>query len=85
MAKQAKRADVVEVALPAAFSDRKNVVGVPQTLAGAAANSPLQQEGSPLNSSCAPDLACCGKRIDTAQSTDAMIAKQYLFAKIRRL
>src|ERR1700750_3183605 len=44
MAAQAERADILEIALTAAFNDGNDVVGIPETFARPATQSPVGKE-----------------------------------------
>jgi hypothetical protein len=82
VAQQTQGSHIREVALPSALRDRHNVIGVPKRFAAAFAKFPLFEK-----------LSACGKiqlahvtpqrdGIDAALRAYAVIAREYLVAKI---
>ena len=78
MATQAERADVIQVALPAAFRHRQNVIGIPQTLANARVQSPVSHQGGADIAACSLQLAMLFNRIQPAMGANAAVALQDL-------
>jgi hypothetical protein len=82
MAAQAESTDIVEVALPAAFRYRQNVICIPKTLAHSCRKSPLPHK---RQASCAPrafELAVFPDGVQTAVNAHSPVALQYLVAQI---
>ena len=82
MATQAEGADVVQVALPAAFRHRQNVIGIPQTLAHPRVESPMAHQGRPCVAASSLQLAMLFDRVEAAMRADAAVSLQYLLAQI---
>jgi len=78
MATQAERADVIQVALPAAFRHRQNVIGIPQTLAHPRVESPVAHQGRARIAARPLQLAMLFDRVQTAMGANAAVALQYL-------
>jgi hypothetical protein len=82
VAEQAQGAEVVQVAFSAAFGYGKNVVGVPERLAGEPFQSPSSQKLFTLGSAGSPKLPIRGASIGPAEGADAAITLKDLFAKV---
>ena len=86
MARQAKGAEVVEVALATAFGDGQDVVGVPKRAPGADGTQPPQREE--LRSRFAAralQLAERAQGICRAQGAEAFVAGEDLLAEVARV
>jgi hypothetical protein len=82
MAMQAKRADVVKIALPAALGYRQNVIRVPKALAGPRVKSPMPQQGPPGRAARSLQLALFCDGVNRTVGTHSPIAVQYLLAQV---
>ena len=78
MATQAQGADVIQVALPAAFRHRQNVIGIPQTLAHASVQSPVSHQGHTCIAARSLQPAVLFDRVQPAMSANASVALQNL-------
>jgi hypothetical protein len=78
MATQAQGADVIQVALPAAFRHRQNVIGIPQTLAHARVQSPVAHQGRACIPARSLQLAVLLDRVQTAMRANPSVALQDL-------
>jgi hypothetical protein len=78
MATQAKGADVIQVALPAAFRHRQNVIGIPKTLAHPRVQSPVAHQGGARIPTRSLQLAVLFDRVESAMGANASVALQDL-------
>jgi hypothetical protein len=74
MADQAQGADVLEVALPAPFCYRENVVRIPQRFATDPFQTPALQKFQPVDSSRALQVQISSVSVDTTQDANAAVA-----------
>ena len=82
MATQAEGPDIVEVALPAAFRDRQNVICIPKTLAHSCRESPMPHERQANGAPGAFELAVLPDGVQPAVNAYAPVALQDLVAQI---
>lgn len=85
MTPQAKRADVLEVALTSAFDHRNDVIGIPQGFARAGAQTPVHQERCTMWSAGIAKLSSRDDGIGSTYSADATIAFKDSFTEISGL
>ena len=85
MATQAERADVVQVALPAALRYRQNVIRVPKALAGPGDESPMPHQGHAGSPARSLQLALLRDGVNPTVGAHALVAVQYLLAQVPRL
>ena len=79
MATEAKRADIIEVALATTLRHGKNVIGIPKTLAHPFGESPMPHKGYTAVAARALQLAMFPDRIQAAVSAHAPVTLQNLF------
>ena len=83
MAEEAEGAEVVEVALSAAFGYGADVVGVPETAAaGDGLHAVEAQAGGASGASGSLERVVGGDGVDVADGTDAAVAGEYLVAEV---
>jgi hypothetical protein len=82
MATQAEGADVVQVALAAAFRHRQNVICVPETLAYPCRDSPVPHERQESGPARTLELAVFPEGVQPAVNAYPPIALQYLLPQI---
>ena len=80
MATKAKRADIIQIAFPAALGHWKNVIGIPKTLTHPFAQSPVQHKVRTAVAARSFQLAMFLDRIQATVGAHAPVALQYLFA-----
>jgi hypothetical protein len=85
VASQAEGADILEIALPATFGNRHDMVGIPKAPPHTRSDSPVPQQRLPIRTPRNAELARSGNRIHSAASADAAIAQQNVLAQIGRL
>ena len=85
MALQAQRPDICEIAFPAAFHYRNNMVGIPQAFSRTGAHPPIQKSFQPRRAAQPPEMAFGVQAIHAAGRAHSVIPFQYLFAKIARI
>ena len=79
MATKAERADVIEIALATALCHRKNMIGIPKTLAQAFSKAPVLHKGHTAFAARSLQLAMFPDRIQAAVSAHAPVTLQNLF------
>jgi hypothetical protein len=83
MARETERAEVVEVALTAAFGDRTDVVCVPERAAGGNGLHPVEAEArETISPACPFEGGVDGKGIGLAGGADAAVAREDLIAEV---
>lgn len=82
MASQTERADILEIALAAAFGDGHDVVRIPETSSHALSESPVLQQKLPILTSRKTKLARSDDGIQATGGTHTAIAEQDVFAQI---
>jgi hypothetical protein len=85
MANQAERSDVRKVACAAAFSNRNDVVGIPQRPTVDRLQTPVLQQPSLRRSTTAFQSNICGHGIDTTESTNPFIPRERLLTNEARI
>lgn len=85
MALEAQGADIGQIAFPAAFDDRKDVIGIPQASAEAAAEAPVE-EGLMTRETTQPhDTPPFSHAVHAADGADAPVAIENLLPEIARI
>ena len=82
MATQAKGADIIQVALSAAFRYRQNVIGIPQTFSHLCLETPVEHKRLACGAACPFQPAMLFDRVKTTMSANASIALEYMFAQV---
>jgi hypothetical protein len=82
---QAKRADIVDVALSSALGYGENMIRIPEASARASFKAPVPQESLAIYTARVTQFAGRGDCIDAAAGADAPVALKHLFAKVGRL
>ena len=85
MTPQAQRADVLQIALPAALRYRHNVVRIPKALAGPGLQSPMLQQRLPAGSPRVTQPSRLDQRVHAASGADTLVPLEHLIAHITRL
>ena len=85
MATKAERADVIEIALATALCHRKNMIGIPKTLAQAFSKAPVLHKGHTAFAARSLQLAMFPDRIQATVGAHASITLENLFAQVPRL
>lgn len=83
MAFQAKRAHIGKVALPAAFHNGYEMIGIPQAFSGA--QVPLDGNAEASGSAQTAKMRISGNTVDTAKSANAAIPFEHFFSKVARV
>jgi hypothetical protein len=86
VAEEAEGAEVVEVALAAAFGHRADVVGVPEAAARGHGFHSVEMEACDAGGAWCPfEGVVGGDGVDAADCTDTAIACEYLIAEVARV
>ena len=86
VAEQAKRADVIQIALAAAFAHRNNMVGIPKaTSAGNRLHAIKTQPCQSHRTTSAFERSVCSHRVDLADRATPLVAGEDLIAQIPRI
>ncbi len=85
VAQQAQCPHVGQIALPSAFRNRHNMIGVPKRLPAALTHLPSLQELSPRREIQFPHVPSKRDRVGTALRANAAVAREYLVSQISRI
>ena len=85
MASETQRAQILQIALPAALRDGDDVVGIPQSLASHPLQPPPLQQPLPVSPAGALQVEVRGAAVHSAQGANAAIALKDLFPEIARI
>jgi hypothetical protein len=85
MTTKAERSDVVEIALATTLGHRKNMIGIPKTLAHSFSKAPVLHKGHTAFAARSLQLAMFPDRIQSTVGAHASIALENLFAQVTRL
>lgn len=85
MAKNTESAQILKVALPPAFYNWQNMIGIPQRFALEPLEAPLREQLQPGGTARPAQLPISGASVDSAKRADAAVPDQNLLAKIPRV
>lgn len=86
VAGEAKRAEIIQIALASSFGDGADVVGIPEGAAAGDGLHPVEAEASDAGSSSSTfESVVDGDGVGLAGGTDAMVAGEDLIAEVARV